>query len=97
MNKAVESTNSRFKIGDAVVVAAENPTGNPRTPKYIRGKRGVIGLVHGILENPRDHRGIHDPLYTVKFDLGEVSNCLDTDTIWVDVHEEWLRGANLDS
>ena len=82
--------NSKYKVGDAVMVACENPTGNPRTPKYIRGKRGVVALAHGRLENSRDHRGIHDPLYTVKFDLSEVSTCHDQDTIWVDVHEEWL-------
>lgn len=46
---------------------------------------------HGRLENSGDHRGIHDPLYTVRFDLSEVSTCRDTDTILVDVHEEWLR------
>ena len=57
----MESTNSKYKIGDAVLVAAENPTGNPRTPRYIRGKRGIIGSVHGVLENIRDHRGIHKP------------------------------------
>jgi nitrile hydratase len=87
---------NKFKIGDAVTVAADNPTGNPRTPKYIRGKRGVIGLVHGVLENIRDHRGIHNPLYTVRFDLNEVSTCLDPDSIWVDVHEEWLSEASRD-
>lgn len=87
-----QSMNDKFKIGDAVVVATENPTGNPRTPKYIRGKRGIVALAHGRLENSRDHRGIHDPLYTVRFDLTEVSGCRDTDTIWVDVHEEWLSG-----
>jgi hypothetical protein len=92
----MESTN-KFKIGDPVVVAPENPTGNPRTPKYIRGKRGVIGLVHGRLENARDHRGIHPPLYTVRFDLSEVSTCHDQDTIWVDVHEEWLSRVSPDS
>jgi Nitrile hydratase beta subunit, C-terminal len=86
----MESANSKYKIGDAVMVAAENPTGNPRTPHYIRGKRGVIGAVHGLLENVRDHRGIHKPLYTVRFDLSEVSTCHDQDSIWVDVHEEWL-------
>lgn len=86
----IESMNSKFKIGDPVVVASENAIGNPRTPKYIRGKRGVIGLVHGVLENVRDHRGIHPPLYTVRFDLSEVSTCHDQDSIWVDVHEEWL-------
>jgi Nitrile hydratase beta subunit len=84
------AANSKFKIGDAVVVAFEKPNGNPRTPKYIRGKRGVIGLVHGVLENVGDHRGIHAPLYTVRFDLSEVSTCHDQDSIWVDVHEEWL-------
>ena len=88
--KVMESIDSKFKIGDPVVVASENPKGNPRTPKYIRGKRGVIGLVHGVLENIRDHRGIHNPLYTVRFDLSELSTCHDTDSIWVDVHEEWL-------
>lgn len=87
----------KYKIGDAVRVALENPQGNPRTPKYVRGKRGVVALAHGRLENSRDHRGIHDPLYTVKFDLAELSGSRDTDTIWVDVHEEWLRAAERDS
>jgi hypothetical protein len=82
---------NKYKIGDPVVVATENPAGNPRTPKYIRGKRGIIGSVHGVLENVRDHRGIHQPLYTVRFDLSEVSTYDDQDSIWVDVHEEWLN------
>jgi nitrile hydratase beta subunit-like protein len=88
---------SKFKIGDAVMVATEHATGNPRTPKYIRGKRGVVAFAHGRLENSRDHRGIHDPLYTVRFDLSEVSTCRDTDTILVDVHEEWLSRLRPDS
>jgi hypothetical protein len=85
---------AKFKIGDAVVVAAQNPAGNPRTPKYIRGKRGLIGAVHGLLENPRDHRGIYNPLYTVRFDVSELSACRDQDSIWVDVHEEWLSALS---
>lgn len=88
----MNAIDSKFKVGDAVVIAAENSTGNPRTPQYIRGKRGVIGAVHGLLENPTDHRGIYNPLYTVRFDLSEVSTCQDQDSIWVDVHEEWLSG-----
>ena len=89
----MEPMNNKFKVGDPVVVARENPTGNPRTPRYIRGKRGVIRLIHGVLENIRDHRGIHKPLYTVRFDLSEVSTCHDQDSIWVDVHEEWLSAT----
>lgn len=90
-------TSSNFKVGDAVMVADENPAGNPRTPRYIRGKRGIVGAVHGVLENIRDHRGVHNPLYTVKFDLSELSTCGDPDSIWVDVHEEWLSAARHDS
>ena len=88
---------SKYKVGDAVVVASENPSGNPRTPHYIRGKRGVIGAVHGVLENIRDHRGVHQPLYTVKFDLSELSSCHDQESIWVDVYEEWLSAVRRDS
>jgi hypothetical protein len=90
----MESARSKFNVGDAVVVALDKANGNPRTPKYIRGKRGIIGMVHGLLENVRDHRGIHAPLYTVRFDLSEVSPCPDADSIWVDVHEEWLSGIS---
>lgn len=53
--------------------------------------------VHGVLENLRDHRGIHNPLYTVRFDLSEVSTCPDQDSIWVDVHEEWLSEVRKDN
>ena len=85
------ASDCKFKIGDLVVVATKMAhRNNPRTPKYIRGKRGVIGLVHGVLENPKDHRGLYDPLYTVRFDLSALSSCADQDSIWVDVHEEWL-------
>jgi hypothetical protein len=87
----MQATNCKFKVGEAVIVAAENPTGNPRTPKYIRGKRGIVGAVHGVLENPNDHRGLYQPLYTLRFDLSELSACHDQDSVWVDVHEEWLR------
>src|SRR5688572_2504938 len=97
LRKVKDSPNSKFRNRDPVVVASENPAGNPRTPKYIRGKRGVIGLVHGVLENVRDHRGIDEPLYTVRFDLSEVSTCYDRDSIWVDVHEEWLSRPQADN
>jgi hypothetical protein len=92
----MDSPNSKFNVGEPVIIAAENPTGNPRTPQYIRGKRGVIGAVHGRLENSGDHRGVYQPLYTVRFDLSEISTCHDQDSVWVDVHEEWLHKAQPD-
>lgn len=87
----MESTHCKFKLGDPVVIMGENPGGNQRTPQYVRGKKGVIVDVHGVLENIRDHRGLYSPLYTVRFDLCELSPCRGQDSIWVDVHEEWLN------
>ncbi len=84
---------SRFKVGDRILVKQDEPTGNPRTPKYVRGKRGMIAAVHGVIDNPRDHRGLYPPLYTVQFDLGELSPQADGDSVWVDIHEEWLQPA----
>jgi len=81
----------KFKIGDAIVVKRNQAGGNPRTPAYVRGKRGVIAAVHGIIENFRDHRGLYPPLYTVKFELEELFQQRGRDTVWVDVHEEWLQ------
>jgi hypothetical protein len=52
---------------------------------------------HGVLKSITDHRGIHKPLYTVKFDLSELSTCHDQDTICVNVHEEWLSALSADA
>lgn len=83
----------RFKVGDRVRVKGENPNGNPRTPAYVRGKTGVIAAVQGVIDNPLDHRGLYPPLYTVGFEIREVFGRPTDDTLWVDVHEEWLERA----
>lgn len=81
---------ARFSVGDRVRVKRENALGNPRTPMYVRGKLGVVAAVQGTMENPLDHRGVYPPLYTVMFDIREVFGKSTNDTLWVDVHEEWL-------
>ena len=80
-----------FKIGDRVAVKEENPSGNPRTPKYVRGKVGVVVETHGVVENLRDHRGLYPPLYTVAFDVKEVFGTESADKLRVDLHEDWLE------
>ena len=82
-----------FKVGDRVAVKKENSSGNPRTPKYIRGKKGVIVEAHGVIENLRDHRGLYPPLYTVAFDVKEVFGTESADKLRVDLHEDWLERA----
>ena len=82
----------RFFVGSRVRVKLENPEGNPRTPVYSRGKQGVITGVHGTMESPIDHRGVYPPLYTVEFAVHDLFGGASSDTVWVDVHEEWLEG-----
>ncbi|HEY3302628.1 MAG TPA: SH3-like domain-containing protein [Candidatus Binatia bacterium] len=89
----METTQGSFKVGDKVAVKTENPSGNPRTPKYIRGKKGVITDAHGVINNLRDHRGLYPPLYTVVFDVKEVFGGTSADKLRVDLHEDWLERA----
>lgn len=73
-----------FEPGASVRVLTENPDGNPRTPRYLRGRTGEVMRVHGVVVNPLDHRDPYPPLYTVLFRL-------DTgDEVAADLHEEWL-------
>ncbi len=81
------------RVGDQVTVKQENPLGNPRTPVYVRGKTGVVVDVHGVINNPRDHRSLYPPLYTVMFDIREIFGTQTDDKLYVDVHEEWLESS----
>lgn len=76
-----------FAVGDRVVVVGENPQGNPRTPRYVRGMSGTVLQAHGAVPNPLDHRLVYPPLYTVLFELPT------GDEVTADLHEEWLRPA----
>ena len=81
----------RFAVGDVVRVLDEVPEGNPRTPRYLRGRTGTVVRCHGLVENPLDHRGVYPPLYSILFtmDVGPGSR----DEVVADIHEEWLSQA----
>jgi len=86
-----ESNSShRFRLGDAVEVRRSNETGNPRTPNYIRGKRGIVTMLHGAIINPMDHHGVYPPLCSVLFTVRDVFGGSSADTLLVDLHEDWL-------
>jgi hypothetical protein len=89
----METAEAKFKQGDQVLVKHDNSTGNPRTPKYIRGKKGVIADVHGVISNLGDHRGLYPPLYSIVFEVKEIFGGTSPDKLWVDVHEDWLEGC----
>jgi nitrile hydratase len=83
----------RFHVGDRVQVKAANSGGNPRTPRYIRGKSGVVTVLHGCIVNPLDHHGVYPPLCSVRFEIREVFGGASRDTLSVDVHEDWLTAG----
>ncbi len=82
----------RYAIGDRVRVLDDNPAGNPRTPRYARGRAGTVTDLHGVIVNPRDHRVTYPPLYTVVFPI--VPGSARGDLVAADIHEEWLEPAD---
>jgi hypothetical protein len=84
----------RFRVGDHVQVERENSAGNPRTPRYIRGKRGVVTVLHGPIVNPIDHHGVYPPLCSVLFRVRDVFGGSSDDTLSIDLHEDWLMPAS---
>jgi nitrile hydratase beta subunit len=66
----------RFAPGDPVVTRNIHPRGHTRLPRYARGKRGLIHLVHGVHVFPDANahgRGEQpQPLYSVRFPAREL-------------------------
>jgi nitrile hydratase len=85
-------TADRFRIGDRVRVLTDVPDGNPRTPRYLRGRTGTVVLAHGVVANPLDHREPYPPLYSVVFPLPDGAH--PDDEVLADLHEEWLEPAD---
>ena len=83
-------TEHRFAVGDRVRIVSDNPDGNPRTPRYARGRVGVVEQLHGMIANPLDHRETYPPLCTLV--IGVESN-RHGDAIALDIHEDWLQAA----
>ena len=91
--------NPRFAPGQAVVVAARESAGHVRTPRYVRGKRGVVERVCGVFRNPEElAAGNRDatryPLYRVRFAQRELWPAYagpTGDTVDVELYEHWLE------
>lgn len=83
----------RYRCGDRVRVLEDSPGGNPRTPRYVRGREGVVTERHGVIPNPLDHHGLYPPLYSVTFRLPDLGGAEGADLVVVDLHEEWLVPA----
>lgn len=85
-----ESTSGagRFREGDRVEILISVPDGNPRTPRYLRGRTGTVVVCHGIVDNPLDHKTPYPPLYSIVFPVPDRRD--PHDEVLADIHEEWL-------
>jgi len=89
----------RFGPGEPVRVLERAVTGHVRTPRYIRGKRGVVERICGEFRSPEElaygrYGGEREPLYRVRFAQPEVwpdyAGAAE-DTLDVEIYERWLE------
>lgn len=85
-----------FEPGTTVVIKDQSPPGHIRTPKYLRGKTGVIERVLGPFENP-EQRAYKLPapervLYRVRFTMEELWGRSEApqDTVDAEIYEHWI-------
>jgi nitrile hydratase subunit beta len=91
------SLEPRYAVGDLVIVRNVHPTGHTRMPRYTRGKRGTIHLVHGPEIFPDTHAhglGVHwQTVYNVCFDGHELwgESAEPGQTLYIDLWESYLE------
>ncbi|MEI6002294.1 nitrile hydratase subunit beta [Paraburkholderia bengalensis] len=87
----------QFEVGDAVAVRNMNPATHTRLPAYVRGKRGVVAIDHGVFVYPDSNaHGLGENelhCYSVKFSAREVwgDSASERDTLQVDLFEAYLE------
>lgn len=89
----------RFRVGDAVLARNMHPTGHTRMPRYVRGRRGVVAIDHGVFVFPDSHaagdgtRPQH--VYGVQFAARELwgPDAPVRDRVYVDLWDDYLEAA----
>lgn len=74
--RPVPARRARFAVGGSVVVRTDVPPVHSRTPRYVRGRRGVVRALRGQSVRPED-RAADGPwqaqqIYSVGFDASEL-------------------------
>jgi nitrile hydratase subunit beta len=89
---------ARFKAGDRVKVRSTHPLGHTRSPRYVRGKIGVVRRVHGIYVFPdtNAHRAgeQRQHVYLVEFGARELWGRNDRARLMIDLWEDYLERAD---
>ena len=86
-----------FEVGETVRVRNINPAGHTRTPRYARGRSGVIDRVHGAFVFPDSNaagRGENPQYcYSVRFSAPELwgPEASPQDTVYIDLWDDYLE------
>lgn len=89
-----------FKIGDKVRARNLEVSGHTRLPRYVRGRTGIINLIHGSHVFPdtvaHDQGECPQPLYNVRFEANELwgENVERKDCLYIDLWEDYLVADN---
>lgn len=89
----------RFREGDLVVARNINPPSHTRIPRYVRGRRGRIAMIHGVHVFPDAHAATGDEapqwLYAVRFEGRELwgPDAEPGAAIYVDLWDSYLDPA----
>lgn len=94
-----EDIQARFKVGDEVLARNFQTMGHTRLPRYVRSRRGVIAIDHGVFIFPDTHsqNGDRKPqhLYAVKFSMCELwgEGASEIDSVHLDLFDDYLEQA----
>ncbi len=86
----------KFNVGDKIITRNINPAHHTRIPRYIRGKRGVIEMHHGVflLPDTNAHGGPDKPqnVYNVRFSAAELwgDDPSPNDYIYIDLFDDYM-------
>jgi nitrile hydratase subunit beta len=88
-----------FRVGEAVRARNLHPTGHTRVPRYVRGRRGMIAIDHGVFIFPDTHAAGEGKkpqhVYSVRFAAQELwgPDASPRDSVYVDLFDDYLEAA----
>jgi nitrile hydratase beta subunit len=87
----------KFGVGQAVLAKNLHPTGHTRVPRYVRGRRGVVAIDHGVFIFPDTHAAgagtKPQHVYSVRFAAQELwgPGASARDSVHVDLWDDYLE------
>lgn len=89
----------KFGVGEAVLARNIHPPGHTRVPRYVRGRRGVVAIDHGVFVFPDTHAAGEGPkpqhVYSVRFAARELwgPDASARDSVYVDLWDDYLEAT----